>query len=103
MADKFAQAVSDIERNPVGGIQALQQKLEEAFGLPHFDSTAARDAFFDNLGIPSPSDLIAFALKDFDAGVAGNDFLRFDLRLPLGFSKAFSIDLDEFGEIVGLS
>jgi Ca2+-binding RTX toxin-like protein len=86
VADRFAQAVADIESNPSGGLQALGQKIREAFGLPDL-SGPELTAFFTNLGIPDPTKLIQFALD-------GGDILRFDLRLPIGFSEGLSVDLD---------
>ena len=89
IADKFAKAVDEIQKNPSGGLQQLAQKLREGFGLPDFADDTERAAFFNALGIPDPTDLILFALD-----VAGSDkLLRFDLRLPVGFSRSMQIDL----------
>ncbi|MGC9450585.1 MAG: hypothetical protein ACP5I4_03990 [Oceanipulchritudo sp.] len=72
----------------------LDQKIREAFSLPEFASNAELQAYFNNLGIPDPTDFMVFALES----LGGDDFLRFDLRIPIGFSEARSIDLD-LGEI----
>ena len=87
VADRFAQAVDDIQSNPSGGLQALGQKIREAFGLPNLSNPADLAAFFANLGIPDATKLIQFALD-------GADVLRFDLRLPVGFTGGLSVDLD---------
>ncbi|MBD2360610.1 DUF4347 domain-containing protein [Anabaena minutissima FACHB-250] len=96
IADDFQQAVNDFRDNPAGGIQSLAQKIREAFGLPNFANNTERDAFFNNLGIPVPpglSQLIEFALA--------GDVLKFDLRLPVSFSKGLNVDLD-LGEALGV-
>lgn len=88
VADRFGQAVADIENNPSGGLQSLGQKIREAFGLPNLSGPELTE-FFENLGIPDPTKLIQFALDS-----AAGDLLRFDLRLPVGFSGGLSLDLD---------
>lgn len=99
IAERFSQAVEDIQANPAGGIQALEQKIRETFNLPDFGSdTDALNAFFDNLGIPvsEAGDLFDMLLEG-----AGNNTLRIDLRLPVGFSEGRAIDLD-LGDIANL-
>ena len=94
IAGKFQQAVDDTHDNRAGGIQALAVKIREAFGLPEFADAAARDAFFNSLGIPVPAglaQLIAFKLE--------GDVLRFNLRLPVGFSQGMNVDLS-LGDIL---
>ncbi|NDV61616.1 LEPR-XLL domain-containing protein [Puniceicoccales bacterium CK1056] len=97
VAEKFGDAVEAVELNPAGGLQLLDQKIREAFTLPEFANPSALNDYFANLGIPDPTDLITFALEN----LTGGDFLRFDLRLPIGFSEGRSIDLD-LGEALGV-
>ncbi len=103
IAEQFTAAVNEFRDNPAGGIQQLSQKILEALGLPSFpdDGNVAAAAFLANLGLtgitpaslPAKFQLIRFALD-------GN-ILKFDLRLPLGFSEALNVDLD-LGEALGV-
>ncbi|MBC2714899.1 MAG: calcium-binding protein [Desulfobacteraceae bacterium] len=99
--DPLKAAVQDIQQNPAGSLQALAQKIRENFGLPDFskaaDSTAAMASYFNQFGITNPTDVLSI---DFDT-LGGDDILRLDLRLPVGFKKALDVDLD-LGDLSGV-
>ncbi|HCU70037.1 MAG TPA: hypothetical protein DGF30_12660 [Desulfomicrobium sp.] len=100
--DRLRAAVEDIRQNPAGSLQMLAQKIRENFGLPDFskelDPAAAMQAYFQQYGITDPaSDVLKFAFATLD----GDDILRIDLRLPVGFKKAIDVDLD-LGDLAGV-
>jgi Ca2+-binding RTX toxin-like protein len=113
IADRFRAALLSVAQNPAGGLQLLDQALRQAFGIPEFGdlslpvNQAALQAYLANRGIPLPTDpgdlanalstqLIGFSLV--------GTVLRFDLRLPLGFSQSRAIELDisDYATIPGL-
>jgi Ca2+-binding RTX toxin-like protein len=90
IADKFGQAVEDLELNPAASMQELEQKIREAFNLPDFTGDQLT-AYFENLGIPNPTELL---LMEFDPDFVANDVLKIDLRLPVAFTEGLPISLD---------
>src|SRR5690606_27185749 len=69
-ADRFAQAVEDLERNPAGSIQALEGKLKEA------------------LGLAPTSDVIDIEY------VAGDNILKIGFDLEAAFTTSLPINFD---------
>lgn len=94
VSDRFRGAIQTVSENPAGGLQGLSQALSQAFGIPEFASMAEQTAYFNDRGIPDPSDLIGFVLQDLVDGSGEMDLLRIDLRLPVSFSQGRAIDLD---------
>ena len=80
-ADRFDAAVQDAKRNPAGTIQALEDKLNEAFGLEE--------------GGPFSVDL-SLATEDRGTADTSDDhkMLRVDLTLGAGFAESLGIDFD---------
>ena len=79
-ADRFEAAVQEAKRNPAGTIQALEDKLNEAFGLEE------GGPFSVNLSLATE-----------ERGVAGDrsddhKMLRVDLTLGAGFAESLGID-----------
>lgn len=86
IADRFAKAVEEIEKNPAGAIQGLEQKIRETFGLP-----------------PGGSDIFDINLVDNQDGDGNTaDMLKVSLNLTQAFYKALSVDLDLNDQIPGL-
>ncbi|MBN2328533.1 MAG: hypothetical protein JXR73_15420 [Candidatus Omnitrophica bacterium] len=78
VADRFTQAVEDIEQNPALTIQFVEQKMRETFGLPEGSSAFTLD----------------IVEVDADLDSVLETLLRVDLHLPLSFSKALPIGFD---------
>ena len=86
-ADRFSQAVSDIEDNPAGTLQLLEGKLKEALGLEP-SSTAIALTITDQ-------NILKISLG-FDAGFSTNLPINFDLGgdLPFDLAGAGSLQAD---------
>ena len=67
-AEDFAMALDEVEENPAGTVQVLEEKLKEA------------------MGIPMASDLLELSLVD-------GDILRIDLNFDPSFSESMPISL----------
>ena len=80
-ADRFDAAVQDAKRNPAGTIQALEDKLNEAFGLEEGDPfTVDLLLETEDRGTPDTSD--------------DHKMLRVNLKLGASFAESLGIDFD---------
>lgn len=74
LADRFRVAVEDVEANPAGSVQLLEQKIREEFGLP--------------------PGVLTLALADGDdAGEVAGDMLKIKFNLGGSFSESLPISI----------
>jgi Ca2+-binding RTX toxin-like protein len=75
LADRFRQAVEEIEQNPAGSVQLLEQKIREEFGLP--------------------AGVLTLALADGDDGDSdAGDMLKIQFNLGAAFSESLPVAFD---------
>lgn len=100
LGDRFATALRGFTENPAPSLQALEETLRDAFGLPLDPEASGLNDRLQGAGLLGEDESFDPVALGFDGSGAG-DTLRVDLSLPAFFERELGLELDLGEELSG--